>query len=401
MKKLLTLLLLCGSAWAQGNTLNANTTTKRFAGAPSGSCSVFMYAVNNATNDFYGCDSTTHNWVLISTGGGSPVTSVFGRTGAVVATSGDYGLGLIGNPAAGTSFSYASNQTSIWNLLGTGYFGITNLGATPATTSLRFSVDAVGRGNLNLTDSGTGLKGAILFDADGGLVLNPLSASTNKVTLNNTGLIIAGGTASNGACTPDNYSLKVAVHALFQGNSSGSIGVKAADVAGTNCATIPAVTGTFAVAATSATATQALFATTTAGAPAYRAVATTDLPSNSNIRGIPFTIGTPGGSALTVASTTTDYITVPFACTIAGYNLLIDAGTITVKFWKIATGTAIPTSSNSISTSGVGISSGTAIHSTTVSDFTTTTVTANDIMAMNVTAVATAAYVQGVLQCNQ
>ncbi len=116
--------------------------------------------------------------------------------------------------------------------------------------------------------------------------------------------------------------------------------------------------------------------------------------------GIPFTIGDPAGSTLTVATTTTDYFTVPAACTISAYNLVIDAGTITVKFWKIATGTAIPTSSNSISTSGVSISSGTANHSTTLSDFTTTTVTANDIMAMNVTAVTTAKYVQGVLQCD-
>jgi hypothetical protein len=119
-------------------------------------------------------------------------------------------------------------------------------------------------------------------------------------------------------------------------------------------------------------------------------------------RGIPFTIGDPAGSALTVASTTTDYFTVPIACTISGYNLVIaPSGTITVKFWKVATGTAIPTSGNSISTSGVGISTGTAIHSTTTSDFTTTTVSANDIVAMNVTAVSTASYVQGVLQCDQ
>jgi hypothetical protein len=120
------------------------------------------------------------------------------------------------------------------------------------------------------------------------------------------------------------------------------------------------------------------------------------------IHGIPFTIGDPAGSALTVASTTTDYVTVPFACTIKAYNLVIlPSGTITVKFWKVATGTAAPTSSNSISTSGVGISTGNAIHSATVSDFTTTAVAANDIMAMNVTAVATASYVNGVLQCEQ
>lgn len=128
---------------------------------------------------------------------------------------------------------------------------------------------------------------------------------------------------------------------------------------------------------------------------------TTTLGSAFKQRGLSFSIGIPGGSALTAASTTTDYLTVPFACTISAYNLNIDAGTITVKFWKVATGTAIPTSGNSINTSGVGISSGTAIHSTTVSDFTTTTVTANDIMAMNVTAVATAAFVNGVLQCGQ
>jgi hypothetical protein len=118
------------------------------------------------------------------------------------------------------------------------------------------------------------------------------------------------------------------------------------------------------------------------------------------IHGLSFTIGDPAASsALTAASTTTDYLTIPFGCTIQAYNLVIDTGTITVKFWDVATGTAIPTSANSISTSGVGISSGTAIHSTTLSDFTTTTVNADDIMAMNVTAVSGAHYVNGVLQC--
>jgi len=94
-------------------------------------------------------------------------------------------------------------------------------------------------------------------------------------------------------------------------------------------------------------------------------------------------------------------MTVPFACTISAYNIAIDAGTITIKFWKVATGTAIPTSGNSISTSGVSISSGTAIHSTTTSDFTTTSVAANDIMAMNVSTVSTAKFVTATLECDQ
>jgi hypothetical protein len=138
---------------------------------------------------------------------------------------------------------------------------------------------------------------------------------------------------------------------------------------------------------------------------------TTFLTSNSGnttnvdthvCHGISFEIGDPGGTALTVASTTTAYIRIPFACTIQDYSLLLQpSGTITVKFWKIATGTTAPTSANSINTSGVGISSGTAIRSTTLSDFTTTSVAANDFMAMNVTAVATASYVNGVLNCKE
>ena len=116
------------------------------------------------------------------------------------------------------------------------------------------------------------------------------------------------------------------------------------------------------------------------------------------IHGISFTMGDPtNSSALTTSEV--QYVTVPFACTIQAYNLAIDSGTITVKFWKVATGTAIPTSTNSISTNGVSIASGTAIHSTTLTDFTTTSVAANDIMAAAVTAVSGAKFVNAVLQC--
>jgi hypothetical protein len=84
------------------------------------------------------------------------------------------------------------------------------------------------------------------------------------------------------------------------------------------------------------------------------------------------------------------YVTFPVAGTISAWNIGVDAGTATIKVWKIATGTATPTSANSINTSGVAISTGTAIRSTTLTDFTTTTVSANDIFGFQVTAVATA-----------
>ena len=127
---------------------------------------------------------------------------------------------------------------------------------------------------------------------------------------------------------------------------------------------------------------------------------TSSSPTLHSNHGLTFVMGdVTNTTALTTSNVA--YLTVPFACTINAYNLTIDAGTITVKFWKIATGTAIPTVSNSISTSGVGIASGTAIHSTTVTDFTTTSVAANDIMAMAVTVVATAKTITGVLSCQE
>lgn len=84
------------------------------------------------------------------------------------------------------------------------------------------------------------------------------------------------------------------------------------------------------------------------------------------------------------------YVTVPYAATISGWNIMLDTGTCTVKVWKIATGTAVPTVANVINTSGVSISSGTAVHSSVVTDFTTTSVAANDIFAFDITALSSA-----------
>jgi len=89
------------------------------------------------------------------------------------------------------------------------------------------------------------------------------------------------------------------------------------------------------------------------------------------------------------------------ACTLTSWNILVDAGTATVSTWRKATGTAIPTISNTISTSGVAISSGTAIHSTTLTDFTSTAISAHDILAFNLGAVSTAKYIFFSLECDQ
>lgn len=94
-----------------------------------------------------------------------------------------------------------------------------------------------------------------------------------------------------------------------------------------------------------------------------------------------------GGGSVVVSGTTLT-LTCPFNAVITGYAIMVDTGTCTITTWKVAAGTAIPTVANSISTSGVSISTGTAVQSATVTDFTTTTVTANDIFGFHVNAVS-------------
>jgi hypothetical protein len=106
-----------------------------------------------------------------------------------------------------------------------------------------------------------------------------------------------------------------------------------------------------------------------------------------------------GGSALTARTAPPGVI--PFACTISAWNIMADAGTATINVWKVGTGTAIPTVSNKINTSGVALASGTAIHSTTVTDFTSTTVTAGDMYRIDLTTVATATMVTVSVECDQ
>lgn len=104
-----------------------------------------------------------------------------------------------------------------------------------------------------------------------------------------------------------------------------------------------------------------------------------------------------GGSAMTSGKTV--YFTVPYACTIRAWNITVDTGTVTFDVWKIASGTAIPTIANTITAAALpAISSGTAVHSTTLTGW-TTAVSANDIFGINLNAVSGATQASLVMQC--
>jgi hypothetical protein len=122
-------------------------------------------------------------------------------------------------------------------------------------------------------------------------------------------------------------------------------------------------------------------------------------PLSSNIRDFGTTFGDTTGVALSSGSVV--YFTVPYACTIKAWNMAVDAGTATIDIWKIATGTAIPTVTNTITASALpAIASGTALHSTTLTAW-TTAVAANDIFGFQLKTVATAKFVEIDVQCNQ
>ena len=89
---------------------------------------------------------------------------------------------------------------------------------------------------------------------------------------------------------------------------------------------------------------------------------------------------------------------IPVGATITAWSISVDTGTATVKFWKKATGTTIPTVADVINTSGVSISSGTHVRSTTVTDFTTTAISANDLFRCDLTAVSGATWINVTLE---
>ncbi len=93
-----------------------------------------------------------------------------------------------------------------------------------------------------------------------------------------------------------------------------------------------------------------------------------------------------GGVAIQTNDTIITPWTCPYSGTITGYSISANSGTCTLKTWKKANGTAIPTIADVINTSGVSLSSGTHIRSSTVSDFTTVAVTAGDMFMAQVTA---------------
>ena len=108
-------------------------------------------------------------------------------------------------------------------------------------------------------------------------------------------------------------------------------------------------------------------------------------------------VGDPAGAAL--ATGVLGYTIAPTACTITGWDIIVDSGTATVDVWVIATGTAKPTVANTITASAKpAISTGTAVSSTTLTAW-TTAIAAGDRIGFNLDATSGPKYITVGIRC--
>lgn len=267
----------------------------------------------------------------------------------------------------------------------------------------------------------------------------PSHANTSAATLNVNGIGATSIVKANGSALVANDLLTTAVAtAVYDGTYFELLDPQSGSGANVMCGQLPALTGdTTTSAGSCATTTSKLNGTSFAGTSTHLvAFGAANIPVDSGIpdtaagilaactgcaplnsaalvtptidgttsatlrtRDFGTSFGDTGASALTSGSVV--YFTVPYACTIAAWNITVDAGTVTFDIWKAATGTAIPTVSNTITASAKpALSTGTAIHSTSMTGW-TTTVAANDIFGIQLNTVATAKYAEIDLQCTQ
>jgi len=358
-----------GIASLVGNTTLLSLPSNSFSLIAPNSAAFTAYALQ-----FPSTGPSANNVLLLGALSSGVAQATYGAVNLSSMVTGQLPIAAVGS--AGLSGSSPMAISSAGAISITGAAGEVLAGSGPAFTATP---------TLGVAGSTVGTL-AFANATSGSITLSPVTGALGSVTIS---LPAATGTVALSATAPITESAAGAVGCATCVTSAAALTSNALVIGGglQASSTISADT----------TSTHALFAT--AGAPAFRALAAGDIPSGLRARAIGTSWGDTGGSALSSGSVV--YLTVPYACTISAWNMTVDAGTATIDIWKIASGTAIPTVSNTITASALpAISTGTAIHSTTLTGW-TTSVSANDIFGFSLKTVATAKYVDIDVECDQ
>lgn len=361
------------------------------------------------------------NQTINSTGGGggsafSGITSGTNTTAVmVVGTGGSLGISGSGTIAATTATNLAAYPTLCsGGQFAQGLSSGSNNCATPSgsisgltTSVIPKAASATTISNSSITDNGTTVSTTEPFNST-----SSISAGSSPPAVTGTGVLGLGESTGQGCvAAADCLIADSTTHQLLlsdnNGTPSGIVTLAGTQTLSNKTLIAPAL-GT-PVSGNSSNLTNlpiVLTTTGTSGASTYTQSSNTlNIPNyatgSSPIRS--FGGGFLNGGSNLTSSTFSLPVTTAVACTIISWDISInatDAGTATIKFLKIATGTASPGAANSINTSGVSLSAGTHVTSTTLTDFTTTAVAAQDVIAVELTAVSgTVTGLTGTIKC--
>lgn len=131
-----------------------------------------------------------------------------------------------------------------------------------------------------------------------------------------------------------------------------------------------------------------------------KSILATDVPPAVRLDKI-YVVFDGGGS--TIATSTVSYKRVAAACTIVGWSIIAvgSSPTTTIDIWRVASGTALPAVGNTIMGTKPALSSGNAVKSTTLTGWSPTALSADDILGFNVDAVANATWMEFALYCQR
>lgn len=144
MRKILALTILALLCTVPVHAQQGNTTTIRFAGAPTGACAPLSFGINSATGALYDCVAGT--WTLVGTPGGG--ASPGGATGTVqYNAAGSFGgiTGLTGNEADCDGFMTSCQLLSTIpaGTFGLPYLFVRRVTGGPANNYLTFTGEEV------------------------------------------------------------------------------------------------------------------------------------------------------------------------------------------------------------------------------------------------------------------